>query len=123
VEIGTQKGQFIVIRLYPTDENPEGGFVLRVVDAESGITFVASLSTADGLKLGAGFNTDGDAAYFEQVGKSAPVIAMPTDAERRIHSGSSERRVPIEEENPDQGHGFISDAQEGAAAPEGPAAG
>lgn len=99
MEIGTSKGQFQVIRLYPTDEAPDGGFVLRVSDDESGITFVASMSTENGLRLASGFNTDGDADYLESIGRKrpTPVVVMPSSAEARIHGGGEDRRVPIDE--------------------------
>jgi hypothetical protein len=44
VEIGISRGGFQVVRLQPTADIPDGQFVLRVEDADSGITVVIGLN-------------------------------------------------------------------------------
>jgi hypothetical protein len=91
VEIGIPRGRFQVIRVHPNPDQPDGAFIIRIQDNESGITVVTTLLTDDGLKLAAGFSTDNDP---QQAGS---VIHMPDAKEIRVHAGGNGGDAELEE--------------------------
>jgi hypothetical protein len=74
VEIGISRGNFQVIRINPTDEQPEGSWVLRFIDP-SGIAVVVGMSHEQGMQFRDGF------VVPENEGR--PKLVLPDDTDVR----------------------------------------
>jgi hypothetical protein len=93
VEIGIPRGRFQVIRVHPNPEQPDGAFIIRIQDNESGITIVTTLLHDDGVRLASGFTNVND----PPAEGPASVLHLPDAKEVRVHGGGDGAAAELDE--------------------------